>query len=91
MESFKKIAEAIQLRILRWRDYSGMIWVAPKCYHMQPYKREAEGNFTLHRGGGRSHVTRGARIGTMCPRAKDISTATRQAGKGKKHTLPYSL
>ena len=33
-------ADVIELRILKWGDYCGFIWLGPSCHHKCLYKRE---------------------------------------------------
>ena len=62
----RTIADVIQLRILRQRDHPGLPgWARNAICHKYALNREAEGDFTGHRRGRRSHVTSDARIGVM--------------------------
>lgn len=69
--------------------FSWMIQVGPKGHHMNPYKREAEGDSTTHRR-GRSSVT-GGRGWSAVATSWRVATATREARGGQGQMLPSSL
>lgn len=41
----RKFGDVIKLRMLRWRDYSGLS-ICPVCDHKSPYKGQTEGDIT---------------------------------------------